>query len=202
MHKGIILLIKANDRVLAKEKADEFMEGYGDGKVWDWYVIGGRWSRMLNPLTTPFFKKAKTMMNKGRKEKAIYMSTVESNKHKLQELWEKIGGKRTNPYSSDQYDQEGELDDIMPLKDCVDMVKNYGFDSLKQANKELRDAKKRYCQKDKEVYSMYGYCLKIAGNIFAQDFCFECNVYNTEDWNYSIPEDTKGYYAVVVDIHN
>lgn len=48
MHKGVILLTKAKNREEAKAKAEEFLEPYGDGDVWDWYVIGGRWSGTLD----------------------------------------------------------------------------------------------------------------------------------------------------------
>ncbi len=41
MHKGVILLIKASQRDEAKDKVQEFMVQYGDGDIWDWYVIGG-----------------------------------------------------------------------------------------------------------------------------------------------------------------
>ncbi len=48
MHKGVILLMKAGDRKEAEAKAEEFLNsGYGDGRVWDWYVIGGRWTGLL-----------------------------------------------------------------------------------------------------------------------------------------------------------
>ena len=55
MHKGVILLIKASQRDEAKDKVQEFMVHYGDGDIWDWYVIGGRWSGTLNSKSKEFF---------------------------------------------------------------------------------------------------------------------------------------------------
>ncbi len=57
MHKGVILLIKASDKNEAKDKVQEFMVQYGDGDIWDWYVIGGRWSGTLNSKSKEFFEK-------------------------------------------------------------------------------------------------------------------------------------------------
>ena len=49
MHKGIILLVKANSKENAEHKVTQFMEPHGDGQVWDWYVIGGRWNELYSP---------------------------------------------------------------------------------------------------------------------------------------------------------
>jgi hypothetical protein len=47
MHKGVICLTKATDKQDAISNVESFLESYGDGKVWDWYEIGGRWSDTL-----------------------------------------------------------------------------------------------------------------------------------------------------------
>ena len=47
MHKGVICLTKATDKKEATSNVNNFLESYGDGKVWDWYEIGGRWSGTL-----------------------------------------------------------------------------------------------------------------------------------------------------------
>lgn len=46
MHKGVILLVKASNRQEATDKAETFLNKH-EGKVWDWYQIGGRWSGTL-----------------------------------------------------------------------------------------------------------------------------------------------------------
>lgn len=49
MHKGVILLVKAESKENALEQVKDFMEPYGEGFVWDWYQIGGRWNNELAP---------------------------------------------------------------------------------------------------------------------------------------------------------
>jgi hypothetical protein len=44
MHKLVICLTKAQNKGEARGNVEDFLEQYGDGDVWDWYVIGGRWS--------------------------------------------------------------------------------------------------------------------------------------------------------------
>jgi hypothetical protein len=48
-----------------------------------------------------------------------------------------------------------------------------------------------------------GYKYRYVGYLLEQMLCADTNVYNMEDWDYSIPEskDEKGWFAVVVDFH-
>lgn len=46
MHKGIILLVKANSEEDAEDLVVEFLTNYRD-TVYDWYEIGGRWDKLL-----------------------------------------------------------------------------------------------------------------------------------------------------------
>jgi hypothetical protein len=48
MHFNHIVVVKANDKKDAIQKAEEFLEPYGKGDVWDWFEIGGRWSWKKN----------------------------------------------------------------------------------------------------------------------------------------------------------
>ena len=49
MHKGVILLVKTLDKEEALNEVESFLEPYGEGDVWDWYRIGGRWNNTLAP---------------------------------------------------------------------------------------------------------------------------------------------------------
>lgn len=48
MHKGIICLTRATNSDDAIGNVETFLEDYGNGNVFDWYTIGGRWSGALN----------------------------------------------------------------------------------------------------------------------------------------------------------
>jgi len=196
LHKGVILLIKEKNKNVVKAKVTAFMRKYGDGRVWDWYVIGGRWARTLNPLTKPFFEEAKKILN--TKDGFLSQQEVDNKKPELQALWEKMGGKDTNPYNTDQYYGEYN-DDIIPLKDCLETVKEW----KKYTDEELPEKEKRAEEyKAKKDMSMYGYMLRSIGNLYSQYFCFDCSMFNTEDYDYSIPKDIENYYAVMIDMHN
>ena len=178
MHKGIILLVKAINKKNALNKVKAFMNEY-ESDIWDWYVIGGRWSGTL-------IRKFKEFYNivKKRKIKIKFYSDIEKKETQiqLQNIWEKeLKQKSLNPVMRDtflvyqnklfvgmKYYTDNEYkDDIKPLKDCIDIVNDWN-----------------------------------AENILQQKFCFDTNVFNIEKYNYSIPKDIKNYYAVIVDMHN
>ena len=50
--------------------------------------------------------------------------------------------------------------------------------------------------------SMRAYYLHRASDILYQAFSFEANVFNTESYDFSIPDDVDGWVAVIVDMHN
>jgi hypothetical protein len=219
MHKGIIMLTKVDSQEKAKEKVESYLKDY-EGDVWDWYVIGGRWSGLLIKYREEFYK-----LVKKKKIKVDYYSDIEKEEtqKQLQDIWEKdLKQKSLNPmmrdsflvyggrnlYAGQKYYTDNEyIDDIMPLTDCIDIVREYAGDYIKKGKKELRRAKEwlKVNERRKEPdYNMYGYSLKCASNIFSQKFSFEANIYNIESYRdaYKIPKDIENYYAVVIDIHN
>jgi hypothetical protein len=204
MHKGIMMLTKAEGREDAQQKISEFLKDYGNGQVWDWYQIGGRWANTLSPHMAEFTEKAEEIL-KETKGKGQYQSDVEAKQKELQAIWLSIGGTGENPYA-DHYKmpETGRECDIMPLSECIDIVKGWHQDPIEAGKKELAKAEKRWGEKSEKGFdaNMYGYCLKGAGGIFSQDFSFECNVYNIEEYNFSIPEAMNDWYVVMIDIHN
>ncbi len=41
------VVVEAGDEHEAEANAEGAIEGYGDGRVWDWYAVGGRWDGAL-----------------------------------------------------------------------------------------------------------------------------------------------------------
>jgi len=205
MHKGIILLVKANNKTETLHKAKEFLDRYKDD-VWDWYMVGGRWSQTLSPMYKEFMEEAKSFIIPNE-HGFTTQSTIDSLQTQFIELWESLGGEGNHPYS-DHYSlpEEGEIFDIVPLSNCTTIVQewNQTLDDAKKAEMEAKD----WLQKEKEDgtkydnWYMYGYCLQKASNLYKQNFSFDTNVFNIKECNYSIPEDIENYFAIMIDIHN
>lgn len=208
MHKGVILLVQAYDRAEAINSVREFMGAYKDD-VWDWYVIGGRWARTLNPLSDRFLAEANDLCWAYQKKidpdsKFLYERTVDACDRELQVFWEQIGGQNSHPLSNHyRLPENGTEDDVVFLKDAIDTVREWHQDHIEEGKKAL-DKAYRWLNGESATdnYEMYGYCLKCAGKIFHQDFSFQCNVFNTTSLDFSIPEDLDGWFAVMIDMHN
>lgn len=206
MHKGVILLAKASDRDEAMDKVQEFMVQYGDGDVWDWYVIGGRWSGTLNTKSKEFSLAAEKHFKQAYPENEhpfLTNSMVQEQSTALEEIWSSIGGVGLNPYSRDNYANEGSDDDAIPLNDCVDVVKEWARDL--DAEAELAWNKMLEAKKEGTPHDMSAYYAKRYAEAKYDEFCFDSNVYDIEEYTNDPAhalENADQYFAVMVDMHN
>ena len=205
MHKGVILLIKASEIDEAKDKIQEFLVQYGDGDIWDWYVIGGRWSGTLNSKSKEFFEKSEAHFKATYSENdPHFISTkmVEEQADMLNAIWTEIGGEGLNPYTRNTYNDFGYDDDVVALSECKDVVIEWKKDIEAEAEiawNKMLEAKK------KEGYDMSSYYAKRYAEMKYDEFCFDSNVYDTElDTNDPTQalENADEYFAVMIDMHN
>ena len=209
MHKGVILLVKADSKEDALIQVTDFMESYGEGDVWDWYSIGGRWNNSLAPkdLLDQFkIKVDNEILIKQEGSSWISQQQVDENQELLQKAWEECGLEGLNSYC-DHYSlpEDGNIYDIVPLISCLETVKDWTKDLNKEKEEywnKMLEAK----EKAKEgEYDMSGYYAGRYKDLQYGNFCFESNVYNVETGKAeSLPkeEEIVDYYAVMVDMHN
>ncbi len=206
MHTRVVLLMLAENVAMAQLRTTDFMEAYGDDKVWDWYVIGGRWSGALSQYSQGFEDKAKELVES--KDGDYFQSDIDAKQTELQALWESLGATGPNPWANHyNIPKSGGVYDVMPLTSCLIQVKQWQQNPTEAGQVELNSAKdwldaaKYPDMSERGRLSMYGYSLRKAGNLFASAFCFDCNVFNIDSDDYSLPGDIKGWYAVIVDMH-
>jgi hypothetical protein len=213
MHKLVICLTKAQDRDEAKSNVDEFLEQYGNGDVWDWYVIGGRWSGVLNKHNEEFGEKAKELFGTKYPENDGFISTkmVDENRDGLQAIWESFGATSPNPYNRDSYSTRNNDDDIMPLSECIDIIKKYYEecgDMKQMANEYWEKMLKAKSDEDADPnnkMTMSAYYAKTYADCKNDSFSFESTTYNTDEYTNDVSgalENANEYFAVVVDLHN
>jgi hypothetical protein len=205
MHKGVILLVKASNTDEAKDKIQEFMTQYGDGDVWDWYVIGGRWSGTLNSKTKEFFDKAEEhfkLTYPDNKHNFISTKMVEEQTEALKNLWTEIGGEGLNPYARNSYNDFGYEDDVVPLSECIDVVIEWKKDLNEEAEiawDKMLEAKKQ------EGHDMTPYYARKYADFKNDAFSFDTDVFDTETYSNNPTEAIENadqYFAVMVDMHN
>ena len=205
MHKAVICLTKASDRDEAISNVESFLEEYGDGDVWDWYVIGGRWSGTLNSKSKEFFEKAEAHFKKMYPDKGEFLSTkmVQEQTQALELIWESLEGVGSNPYARSSYDDFGNDDDIVPLSTCIDVVKEW----TKDLNQEAENywAKMLEAKKPESEHDMSAYYANRYAEAKYDEFCFESNVYDIENETNNPTqalEEADEYFAVMIDMHN
>jgi hypothetical protein len=207
MHKGVILLVAAKSKDNALEEVKKFLEQYGDGDVWDWYQIGGRWNDILAPkeLKDKFYQKVDSeILIKQEGNPWISQQQVDDNQELLQSTWEELGLLGNNPYCNHYHlPDEGNAYDIMKLTSCIETVKEWIKDTNKEAEELFEKIVKSREEAKEGKYDMSGYYAKQYSNIIGGYFSFETNVYNISTGEAeTIPKAIDDYYAVMVDMHN
>jgi len=208
MHKGVILLTKATDSDEAVVNVENFLEDYGDSKVWDWYVVGGRWSGTLNSKSKEFFEKSEehfkaTYPEYTNERPFLTTKMVEEQAAALETIWDTIGGIGKNPLARNQYTDRTGDDDTMPLTECLEVVKTWTKDFEKEA--EVMWNKMTEAKANKDGHDMSPYYASRYAELKHDMFCFESNVFDIETHTNNPDEAIKNadqYFAVMVDMHN
>ena len=211
MHKGVICLTKATDKDDAISNVESFLEQYGNGDVWDWYVIGGRWSGLLNPKHNLFQEKAEKHFKAAYPEKEhpfLTQNMVEEQSAALDTIWAEIGGTGKHPYQRDSYANGGADDDSVPMSTCLEIINEWKTDMRAEAEKhfeKMLEAREKEKGNDSKFNTMSAYYAGLYKDCLYDNFSFESNVYDIDEGTNNIETALKNpdkYYAVVVDMHN
>ena len=199
MHKAVIILTKAGDsKYEALEKVKTFLAGYQDD-VWDWYAIGGRWNNNLAPKFEEWREKAHKEILTPIQGGGITHNDIKKNHGKLQKLWKDLGMAGEHPYCDNfKLPEDGNVYDVIPLKDCLHIVKDWVPNPAEVESKHKEDL-----ERWKDNPDMLDYIKKTYRQAKEGEFSFEINLYNIETNEAdTIPKNLTHYWAVMVDMHN
>lgn len=218
MHKGMILLTKAECADDAIANVESFLEGYGDGNVWDWYSIGGRWRGLLSdydPADDPENQetcnicggtgfRTDPLGERTRAEQPTYTCNGCGEYNQETQEWGhgKYGPGIKLKWPSSWVEHDG---DAMQLSLCLPKVQEWCND-LDASAAEFLAKMNAAIEEEKanpDQYKMSGYYSRLYGDAVQGNFCFETNVFDIYTYEAEkIPEDITGYWAVVCDLHN
>lgn len=203
MHKGVILLTKATDSDDALSNVEIFLEYYGNGQVWDWYVIGGRWSGSLNESASKFEELAHEHMKNLYPDKGyVSVQMIEEQTNELQAIWESLGNTSRNLWCRNRYQTKTDDDNIVPLSDCIQSVNEWVVDMNELAEQFWSKAVEM--RADNKM-GMSGYYARLYNECINDFFSFESNVYDIENGTNNPEkalENPNEWFAVMVDMHN
>ena len=198
MHSLSILLVKWKP-VKIPSKIKSFMNNYN---FYDWYMFGWRRDWIINPVCKEFSDIAYWIVWVKQSELLISWDDISEYQKKLQDLWISLWNKWKHPWSY-KYNRScldvSFINNIIPLSDCWSTVKEKQLAMNLRAEDYWDRAIKAKLEWD---LSMSWYHASRYAAIVQEQFSFCTTVYNIDDEDTSIPEDTTWWYAVVIDMHN
>lgn len=199
MHKGVILLVKAEDADEAKRKADTFLEPFQEN-VWDWYQFGGRWTGALTGYRPDQDPKNQTRCDicKGTGKRKKWPKGT--SKAQIQATHGCNGCNGTGKTTKWPTDWDTYTEDILPLTDPRAAIKvaEWSDGWGKNETKRVKMLRKQF----KGNRDMLEYLKSKQRGIDEDQFTFDSNVFDTEEKTNRPPVNPVGYWAVVVDMHS
>lgn len=200
MHFVHMLAIEADDKDHAREQVDTFLAEYGDGKVWDWYEIGGRWDGALDGENILRYS------DKPEVFKTAVEDAIKSIDKEFRGLIRKMTGKKTTA---------AECEAAMPIEVAdlterrraaertAEMVSKYDADISKNLA-EVAETEDRT-----RIEPMAAYYLHKISNILSNDYGSDSYFFDIERFSHDpsdlyarIESDPEHQFLVVVDLHN
>jgi hypothetical protein len=202
MHFLSFLIVKADSREEAVRKARNFLEQYQD-QVWDWYVIGGRWSgfftqRRLDQATYEKFLEEFRENGLGMISKDNPECKQRKRSHELfMKYFPNFEG--DIPVYRDPYLDDGYSDDVVPLGCCEEIIQKY-IDPFHLRYGELVERAKKEIESDGTISRSTAW--ELGRYAYDDNYSTDHTVFNVEDYSVSIPDNPEGYYVVTVDLHS
>ena len=202
MHFLSFLIVKADSREEAVRRARDFLEEYLN-QVWDWYVIGGRWSGYITQsnLDQATYEK----FSKEFRENALGLISKDNpeckQRKRAHELFMKYfpNFEGDIPIYRDPYLHDGYLDDVVPLGCCEEIIQKFIDDFHSRYGKLVEKAKKEI-ESDGTINRITAW--ELGRYSYDDSYSTDHTVFNVENYSVSIPDNPEGYYVVTVDLHN
>ena len=196
MHFPHLIAVEADDASEAVEMAENAIEGYGNGNVWDWYEVGGRWNGELEGNNTLCYSENSESFTKHIDR------CKESRKRELFSILDKLNGTQIGP--DDVHDKYG-----LGISDPVKSAKNISEDNKKHATEFQEILKLKDLPSSDTTFSMTGYYLHKLGSLISDYYTADSYFYDAAYGSSSFKaiaerckEEPSRQWLVAIDMHN
>lgn len=202
MHFLSFLIVKADSREEAIGRARDFLEEY-QNQVWDWYVIGGRWSGYITQSNLD--QATYEQFLKEFRENALGFISKDNpeckQRKRAHELFMKYfpNFEGDIPIYRDPYLHDGYLDDVVPLGCCEEIIQKF-IDDFHSRYEKLVEIAKKEIESDGTINRNTAW--RLGRYSYDDSYSTDHTVFNVENYSVSIPDNPEGYYVVTVDLHN
>jgi hypothetical protein len=200
-----VIAVEADTEEEAIEAAESAIDGYGEGDVWDWHEVGGRWDGHLAGKNVVCYAHDKPSFIAG------VSRALESRNSEFRNLRDKLAGTVVTAEESDDHNHFG-----FPIKDPVGHAQRItesnlqgkaAFDKL-MACETIEEYDAQH-QKGDASHFMLGYYLRKLGTLVSDSYCFDAMFWDgaygssqTEDLWERCEKDPERQWLVVMDLHN
>lgn len=197
MHFNHILAVVAADENEARDVAGQFLDSYGDGKVWDWYEVGGRWQGSLDGADILKYS------DKPEVFKAAVEGAVKGIDREFRSGIRKMTGRVTTAEEIGELEFLGELTSEEQRKGIAERTTQYD----QAISKNLAEVA---TEEDRNrVDMMAAYYLQKVANILTREYTSDAYFYDTDAYTTDpkyvferCEKDPDHQFLVSVDLHN
>jgi hypothetical protein len=204
MHVLHLIAVEADSEEEAVEMAEAAIEPYGDGQVWDWYSVGGRWKGLFGLNKDGTDKNVLQFAEDPEQFRKSLGRVADSQNREFKENLDKILGREVAEA------------DIKGLWGMEVPDKKGAAERVSASNKEFGDLFSSLTRMEKlpgdsgpNGYGMLGYYLKKLGESLCGSYVFESYFYDSviyetrvHDTMLRCESDPEKQYLVAVDLHN
>lgn len=205
MHVRHLIAVEADSEEDVEAVVEDALSGYGNGDVWDWYEIGGRW-----PDTLPNGKNFMCCAENPVQFMEAVAKSLSSRWRDWQELRDKLIGSPVPPEKVNDYSwwpvEEGELEG------AAERISESNRETAEQFTQLLKGERPPLWQEllpRGTGAGLLGHYLYKFGKLTAGYYCFDSYFYDGESGSVDVPylwercgEAPERQWLAVVDLHN
>ena len=196
MHFPHLIAAEADDASEAVEMAEYAIEGYGNGNVWDWYEVGGRWNGELEGNNTLCYSENSESFTKHIDR------CKESRKRELFSILDKLNGTQIGP--DDVQDKFG-----LGIPDPEESANRINEDNKKCAAEFQEILKLKDLPSSDITFSLIGHYIYKLGSLISDYYTADSYFYDAAYGSASFEaimerckEEPSRQWLVLIDMHN
>ncbi len=212
MHVLHLIAVEASSEEEAIMEAEAAIDGYGEGRVWDWFEVGGRWSGLFGTLECGAPRNVLRYSDDPSQFKESLERCNASQNREFRETVDKIFGRVIGP--EEAYDffgrdlDQNEREEIAQRVNKSNVATGEAFECLRTMN-EIPTKNSFPTQPFSSDPWHLGYLLQKLGKQLTREYDFNAYFWDRLEWTTSVTpvqerckETPDNQYLVALDLHN
>jgi len=212
MHVLHLIAVEANSEEEAIMEAEAAIDGYGEGRVWDWFEVGGRWSGLFGTTSDGKNKNVLAYSDDPEQFEESLSRCDASQNREFCETLDKIFGR--NIFPEETYDffgrdlSQSEREEMAERVTKTNVATGKAFECLRTMSEVPTKSSFPTQPFSSDPYHL-GYLLKKLGMQLTREYDFNAYFWDRIEWTTSTgparercEEEPSKQYLVALDLHN